>query len=243
MGWKMRMQLLWLAPGLAIVIITLLDVFQTVLVPRPTGRRWRPSAFLTRGAWKAWGFVAQRYLAVEAREDVLGAFAPLMLVMLLAFWIASLIVGYGLAFYALREQIKPVPGFFDSLYFAGTSLLTIGYGDITPTGGMVRVLSICAGASGFGAFSIITTFLFALFGAYQTREAYVVMFSNRYGAPPSGVHFIEAYSEFDDIEGLRATLREAQVFISQVLETHLAYPVLTYFRSTHDGISWIAVIG
>jgi hypothetical protein len=28
-----------------------------------------------------------------------------------------------------------------------------------------------------------------------------------------------------------------------VLETHLAYPVLTYFRSTHDAISWVGALG
>jgi len=239
----MRMHLLWLVPGVAIVVVTLLDVFQTVLVPRPTGRRWRPSAFITRFMWRTWGIVSSRFVGAGAREDFLGAFAPFMLVLLLVFWIASLIVGYGFLFFALRDQVKPVPGAFDALYFAGTSLLTIGYGDFSPTGPGARVLSLFAGASGFGSFSIITTFLFALFGAYQQREAFVVMFSNRFGAPPSGLHFIETYAQLDDVDGLRTTLRDAQLFVSQVLETHLAYPILTYFRSTHDEISWIAVIG
>jgi hypothetical protein len=237
------MPFVWFVLGAALVALTLLDIFQTVLVPRPTGRRWRPSAFLSRWFWLSWGRLSERFVRFESREDFLGAFGPFMLVALLVFWIATLIVGYGLMFYALRDQIRPVPGFGDAIYFAGTSLLTVGYGDITPAGAAARVLSIFAGASGLGAFAIITAFLFAIFGAYQQRESFVVMFSNRAGLPPSGVHLLETFAELDNIDGLVATLRESQNWIAQVLETHLAYPILVYFRSTHDEISWIAAIG
>ena len=229
--------------GVAIVAATVLDVFLTVIVPRPTGRRWRPSAFLSRASWKAWGWTAHHVVGSDGREDFLGAFAPFLLITLFVFWIATLIIGYGVIFYFLGDEIKPVPTLFDAMYFAGTSLLTIGYGDVSPTGGAARFFSLCAGASGLGSFAIITTFLFAIFGAYQQREAFVVMFSNRVGTPPSGVHFLESYAELDNIDGLTATLRDSQLWIAQVLETHLAYPILTYFRSTHDEISWIAVIG
>jgi hypothetical protein len=138
--------------------------------------------------------MSERFIAFENREDFLGAFAPFMLVALLIFWIAVLILGYGFMFYALREQIRPIPGLGAAIYFAGTSLLTVGYGDIAPVGAAARFLSICAGASGLGAFAIITAFLFAIFGAYQQRESFVVMFSNRAGLPPSGVHLLESFA-------------------------------------------------
>jgi hypothetical protein len=46
-----------------------------------------------------------------------------------------------------------------------------------------------------------------------------------------------------NIDGLTATLRESQMWMAAVLETHLAYPVLNYFRSTHDDISWVGALG
>jgi hypothetical protein len=69
------------------------------------------------------------------------------------------------------------------------------------------------------------------------------MFSNRAGAPPSGVEMLESHANLNIIDSLVLTMRESQLWMSQVMETHLAYPILTYFRSTHDNISWIAVLG
>lgn len=237
------MQFLCLIAGAAIIAIIFFDIFQTVIVPRPTGWRYRPSAWLSRSSWRGWSRAAFRFVGSSAREDFLGAFAPFMLVTLLVFWIAMLVFGYGLVFFALRDQVKPTPGLSDAIYYAGTSLLTIGYGDLAPSGTGARFVSLCAGASGLGAFAIITAFLFSIFGAYQQREAFVVMFTNRAGAPPSGVDMIEVHAQLDMIGGLISIMRDSELWLAQVLETHLAYPILTYFRSTHDDISWIAVVG
>jgi hypothetical protein len=228
--------------GLAVVIATFTDVFASVIVPRPANR-WRASASIARGGWKAWRWFGHTAVANEAREDFLGTFAPLLLICLIIFWVSSLVLGYGCIFYGLHAQIKPAPDFAGALYFAGTSLLTIGFGDLVPAGPPARFISIITGASGFGAFAVLTTFLFAIFGAYQAREAFVVAFCNRAGAPPSGVELIETHARLQSIEGLIESLRESQIWMAELLETHLAYPVLNYFRSTHDDISWVGALG
>ena len=237
------MLILSVVVGAVIIAMTASDIFQAVIVPRPTGRRFRPSGYISRYAWEAWTKLAFRMPSGESREDYLGAFAPFLLISLLGFWIVSLVTGYGFIFFGLRDEIKPMPGFGEATYFAGTSLLTIGYGDFEATHGLTRFLSLCAGASGLGAFAIITAFLFPIFGSYQQREAFVVMFTNRAGAPPSGVDMIETHAQLGILEGFATTMREAELWMAQVLETHLAYPILTYFRSTHDDISWVAVVG
>lgn len=229
--------------GALIVISTFSDVFQSVIVPRPARRRLRASAFVSRWFWQGWRLVGHRAIPNDMREDFLGTFAPALLIFLLVFWLISLIVGYGLIFFALRTHLKPEPDFGGAMYFAGTSLLTIGFGDIVPLSPATRFLSVVAGASGFGIVAILTTFLFAIFGAYHAREAFVVALSNRAGAPPSGVELVEIHSRMRNIDGLSATLHEAQAWMAAVLETHLAYPVLTYFRSTHDAISWVGALG
>jgi hypothetical protein len=229
--------------GCALLFTTFSDVFQSVIVPRPARRRIRGSAYISRWGWAAWRWFGHAAIRNETREDFLGTYAPLLLIFLLIFWVGSLILGYGCVFYALRDGLRPVPGFAGAIYFAGTSLLTIGFGDIVPSNPLTRILSIATGASGFGIVAILTTFLFAIFGAYQNREAFVVAFSNRAGAPPSGVELIEIHARMHDIDGLTHTLREAQAWMAAVLETHLAYPVLNYFRSTHDEISWVGALG
>ena len=236
-------EFLFIIAGAAIIVATFSDVFQSVIVPRPATRRLRASAFISRHGWQMWRWFAHRAINNETREDFLGTYASLLLIALLIFWVGSLIFGFGCIFFGLHAQLKPEPTFVGALYFAGTSFLTIGYGDIVPTGPFARLTGIIAGASGFGIFAILTTFLFAIFGAYQSREAFVVAFCNRAGAPPSGVELIETHARLRSVESLIATLHESQGWLAAVLETHLAYPVLNYFRSTHDDISWVGALG
>jgi hypothetical protein len=179
----------------------------------------------------------------ERREDTLAVFAPLYLVSIFAYWVASQIVGYGLMFWALRAGLNPVPRLGGTMYFAGTSLLTIGYGDITPIHWYTRVLALFAAGGGLATLAIVTTFLFQTFGAFQRREAFVVTISERTGAPPSGLEFLIRHLKLGLMPDVGPILRDAQQWIAEVLETHLAYPVLTYFRSSHDDESWVGTLG
>ena len=71
---------------------------------------------------------------------MLGLFAPAATVGLLLAWLVTLIFGYGLVFYALRDQLRPVPtDLGDALYFAATSLLTLGFGDFVADGAAARI--------------------------------------------------------------------------------------------------------
>ena len=72
----------------------------------------------------------------RSRDRILGLFAPAMVIALLVSWLTTLIVGYGLVLYALRDELRPVPpDLGTTLYFAATSLLTLGFGDIVADGG------------------------------------------------------------------------------------------------------------
>jgi hypothetical protein len=133
--------------------------------------------------------------------------------------------------------------FWGAVYYAGTSLLTLGYGDITAQRGIARAISLAAAGLGLGTFAIVTAFLFSLFAAFQRREAFIVTLRERTGAPPSGVDFLERHVDLDMLGDLGATFGRAEEWIADIMETHLAYPVLSYFRSTHDHQSWVGTIG
>jgi hypothetical protein len=226
-----------------LVVSSLSDLFQAVVVPRSVGSRWRASVIISRYGWRMWRDRAMGIGDQERREDTLAIFAPTYMVTLLAYWVASQAVGYGLVFWALNAGLRPEPGIFESIYFAGTSMLTIGYGDIVPIHWYTRAIALFSAGGGLATFAVVTTFLFQTFGAFQKREAFVVTISERTGAPPSGLEFVIRHLSSDLASDISPILRESQQWIAEVMETHLAYPVLTYFRSSHDDESWVGTLG
>jgi hypothetical protein len=232
--------------GILLVVASLNDVFQSVIVPRAVARHFRPSYYQTRALWRLWPFLAGKLHPSndDAREDFLALFAPLNLVLLLICWSTLLLIGYGTIFYALRDQVHPAIGSFDqAVYFAGTSFFTIGFGDFVGNTGLTRLMSVAAGASGFGVISTTTAFLFALFGAFQTREQFVVTIGARAGSPPSGVGLLTIAARTGVTKDLPILMRSAEAWCASLMETHLAYPALAFFRSSHDYESWVATLG
>ncbi len=239
-------RVLFAAVGVLLIASSLNDVFQSVIVPRAVGRRYRPSFYLSRLLWRIWPRLVRRFHPndEDRREDLLAIYAPLYLVASLSLWALLLLFGYGMIFWALRGQVRPPLGsFVDALYFSGTSFFTIGFGDFVGDTGWTRLLSLAAGASGFGVISTTTAYLFAIFGAFQAREQFVVTIGARAGSPPSGVGLLTVAAHAGTLDGLPIVMRDAQPWCATVMETHLAYPILAYFRSSHDYESWVGTLG
>jgi hypothetical protein len=232
--------------GVALVVLTLNDIFQSVVVPRATGRRYRISSYFWRCLWYCWPRLAWRLFPSDAdrREEALAVFAPLLLVSLIGFWTALLLIGFALMLWSLRSGVTPPHESFGTmLYFAGASLLTIGFGDIVGRTPGPRLVSVLAGLSGLSLLSITTAYLFAIFGSFQQRETFVVTVGARAGTPPSGVNLLAIAGYSLTREDLAPLMIDAQRWAAQVMESHLAYPVLAYFRSSHDDQSWLGTLG
>ncbi len=232
--------------GIAAIALALADVFQSVVVPRAPTLLYRISLVVWRGLWHFWPVLAYRFHPRDGnkREDSLATFAPFALIAMLVTWVAVLVLGYGAILWSVRRELSPVPhSYWDTAYFAGTSLLTIGFGDIVPRPGFARFISLCAAASGLGVLSITTAYLFALFGTFQRRESFIVTFSARAGSPPSAVGLFEIAAKTHTQQSLRMIMIEAQAWIASLMESHLAYPVLAFFRSSHDDQSWVGTLG
>ncbi len=233
--------------GLALLGAIMFDIFLTVVVPRrapPTLRQIRLSRYVIAKLWVPWRWIGLRMDQSERREAFLGSFGALSVILLLVGWIAGLIVGYGLLLDAQREQIKPPPeNLGSSMYFAGTSLLTLGFGDFVALGGWARLVTLAAAATGLGLFAAVLTLLFTLYGSFQRREVAVVVLEAGAGAPPSGVTLLETYAMAGILNDLPRVFEAWQAWAAEVLDSHLAYPVLAYFRSSHDNDSWISSLG
>jgi Ion channel len=232
--------------GVLVILAALNDVFQSVVMPRATARSFRVSFYFWRSAWHIWPRLSWRFYSVDTdrREELLAVFAPLMLIALIGFWVGLLILGFALILWGLRGGIVPSHGSFAAmLYFAGTSLLTIGFGDVVGRAALPRLVSVLAGLGGLSLLSITTAYLFAIFGSFQQREAFVVTTAARAGAPPSGVNLLAIAGYTCTQSDLPALMIDSQRWAAAVMESHLAYPVLAFFRSSHDEQSWVGTLG
>src|SRR5919201_2171955 len=233
--------------GLLVVVAILFDVFLAVVVPRRApnmGRMLRVSVFLIPGLWTVWRELGLRLSSSERREAFLGSFGSLAVVLLLGAWVAGLIAGYGLLLHALGSQLRPAPqDLGTALYFAGVALLTLGFGDIVATEAPARFIALSAAANGLGLFALVITLMFTLYGSFQRREVAVVVLQAGAGAPPSGVTLLESYALGGMLDDLPRVFSEWQAWAAEVLDSHLAYPILAYFRSSHDNDSWISSLG
>jgi len=229
--------------GLLVIAYVLWDVFQTVVVPRPSPTRIRLARLMTRQTWRIMKFVAGSR-PPDRRDRLLGIYAPLQVLLLLVAWIALLIFGYALILYGLRAEIRPeFADFGTALYYTGESLLTIGYGEFLATGALSRITVIAAAGTGLGVVALTVTYLFSLYGSFQRREVLVVTLESRAGSPPSAVAMLETYAQLDMLDDLPRTFREWEVWCAELLDSHIAYPILTFFRSSHDNASWISALG
>ncbi len=230
--------------GLLLLGLVLWDVFEGIVVPRPTPGRLRIARYIIPPTWRLWRFVGGRTRDGLSRDSFLGLFAPGTAVLLLVIWLGVIVVAYGLILYGLRAELQPTPhDVVEAIYFAGASVLTIGYGDIIATGGLSRLAVLTSAATGLGVVALVITFLFSLFGSYQRREILVVTLAARAKAPPSAITLLETSARLGMVDGLPQLFAEWERWAAEVLDSHVAYPLLVYFRSSHDNSSWISALG
>jgi hypothetical protein len=233
------------AAGVLIILLVFYDLFQTVVLPRPAVRKTQLGRLIVRPMWLVWRWVGRRTSRVgETSEARLAAFAPLALLTLFGVWAAALVLGYGLVADGLADQFRPTPPDFPtSIYISATTLVPLSYGDFVPEGAAARALIIAESATGVALAAFAITLLFSLYESFRAREEMVIALDAMAGAPPSGVQILETVAELRMRHELKETFNEWRKWSAMVLESHLAYPLLVYFRSTHDNEAWVNSFG
>jgi len=232
------------AVGLLILAVAFYDVFQSVVLPRPSIGKLRVSVWILRPLWASWRWVGTRDSRMDRRENWLGTFGPVGLMALLGFWSLSSILGYALILDSIRDQIEPpLPEFGTSLYFSAGTLLPLSYGEILPIGALARIVVVAESATGVALIALVISLLFSLYGSFQRREELVVTLDALAGAPPAGLQILETVASHKMPDQLRATFDDWRGWSAAVLESHLAYPILVYFRSSHDNEAWLNSFG
>ena len=228
------------ALGVVIILAIFYDLFQSVVLPRPAVRKVQLARYLIRPGWVVWRAVGRRVPRIDRSEAFLAAFGPLALLGLFVVWGLALVVGYALVFYGLGAQFHPtLSDFSTAIYVSATTLVPLSYGDFVPEQGVARFVVIAESLTGVAIAALAITLLFSLYESFRQREESVVALDALAGAPPSGVHLLEASAEHRMRAELTKTFDDWRQWSAMVLESHLAYPLLAYFRSSHDNEAWI----
>jgi hypothetical protein len=230
--------------GLALLLIVLRDAFETVILPRRVQRPLRLTSLFYRTSWHLWRAVATRFRG-SVREVLLGWFGPLSLLVLLALWAFGIVLAFGALHWAAGSALVLTghpPGFLDDLYLSGTTFFTLGLGDVVPRVAIAKVLTVIEGGLGFAFLAIIIGYLPVIYQAFSRREITISMLDARAGSPPSAGELLRRHPVDADPEGMGRLLAEWERWSAEILETHLSYQVLAYYRSQHGNQSWLAAL-
>jgi Ion channel len=237
------MRIIAFIAGVVLIATILWDVFETVILPRRVIRRIKLTNFFYAFVWVPWSWAAQKITDDRRREKFLGLFGPLSLLILLMLWATGLIFGYTLLLWSTNSALNiDQVNFGTYLYLSGATFFTLGYGDIAPTSSLGRFLSVVETANGFALFAVVMSYLPTLYQAFSRREASIALLDARAGSPSSAVELLRRHRAEDTFDDLNRLLSEWERWCAELLESHLSYPVLCYFRSQHDNQSWLRAL-
>ena len=230
--------------GLLLLLAILWDAFESVILPRHVQRSFRIARFFYRNAWSFCSFTARHIRNPKLRESYLSYFGPLSLLLLIAFWALAMVLAFAMLQWAAGSAFagSVTPGTFRTdLYFSGTTFFTLGLGDVTPQTSIARILSVAEAGTGFGFLAVIIAYLPTLYGGFSQREVNISLLDARAGSPPTAAELLRRHgAERIQNDDLADYLHNWETWSGQLMETHLSYPFLCFFRSQHDNQSWVA---
>src|SRR5713101_1933992 len=230
--------------AVTLIFIVLWDAFETIVLPRRVTRRWRLAGLFYRLTWTPWSAVARRIASRVRRESFLGVYGPLSLLFLLALWAFTLMLGFGALHWSLGTTMHTPdesPSFGTYLYLSGTTFFTLGLGDVAPRGPLARGLTVLESGLGFGFLALVIGYFPVLYNAFSRREVSITLLDPRAGSPPSVDELLRRHGR-DHLHHLDRFLNKWERWTAELMESHLSYPVLAYFRSQHANQSWLGAL-
>src|SRR5437016_5927487 len=231
--------------GLAIFLIVLWDAFEAIILPRRVTRKFRLTRLFFRTTWGAWRAVICLIPARKTREALLGFYGPLSLLLLVAVWAVGLVFGFGLMQYGAGSAVIIAgghPSFATDIYLSGTTFFTLGLGDVVPRTHLARALVVSEAGFGFGFLAAVIGYLPFIYGSFSKREVNISLLDARAGTPPTAGELLRRHAYPGGGEVLRLLFKDWEFWAAELMESHLSYPVLAFFRSQHDNQSWIAAL-
>jgi hypothetical protein len=231
------------AAGLALALVILLEAFEAIILPRRVTRKIRVTRFFYRSTWAIWKFIAGNISGRKLREALLGGYGPISLLLLIAIWASGLVIGFAMMQFGAGSAVnvhEGGSGFPLDLYLSATTFFTLGIGDVVPRTPFSRALLMAEAGLGYGFLAVIVGYLPFIYSSFSRREVNITLLDARAGTPPTAGELLRRHSYPQGADALRDLLKEWELWSAELMESHLSYPVLAYFRSQHDNQSWIA---
>src|SRR5215213_4586473 len=230
--------------GALSVVVILWDTFETIVLPRRVSRRLRLTRLFYVGTWAPAAGLARRVPPGKKRDRYLAFYGPLSLILLLLVWAVGLLVAFGLVQWGAGTLLH-VPedgahGLWTYVYMSGVIIFTLGFGDVYPLDTAGRFLAVVEAGTGFGFLAAVIGYLPVLYQSFSRREVSISMLDARAGTPPTAAELLRRHAEAGHLEGVGELLKDWERWAADLMESHLSYPVLCYYRSQHDNQSWLA---
>jgi Ion channel len=228
----------------ALILGVLLEAFEAMVLPRRVTRPFRFNRLFYIGTWGLWWRLAHVFPAGRRRQTFLSVFGPLSMLALFATWVLGLVLGFALLHWSLGTRLASgaEADLTAYLYLSGVTFTTLGYGDVVAADGLGRSLTVVEAGCGFGFLAVIVGYLPVLYQAFSRREVTISLLDARAGSPPSAGQFLLRRAPACGTGGADPLLAGWERWSAELLESHLSFPVLSYYRSQHDNQSWLGAL-
>jgi Ion channel len=231
--------------GAALILLVFWEALETIVYPRRVSRKFRLTRVSYRATSPPWRALARLVPPGEGREILVSVYGPLSLLALLLVWAVLLVMGFALLHWGGGSQLQApadLRGFAADVCFSGATLFTLTLGDMTPVSKLERLLTMLEAGTGIALPAMVIGYLPSLSQAFSRREVNVTLLDARAGSPPSAGELLIRQTGPGAGEALAQLLEQWDRWAAELLQTHVSFPVLAYYRSQHQNESWVAAL-
>jgi Ion channel len=216
--------------GAGLILAALRDIFDTLFHPSGKGMLSRA---LPRLLWRGVRRIGGRY---PLMQELCG---PVTLLVVIASWTTLLAVGWAFVFwphlaseFLLDSELNSSVhgGFVEALYLSLVTLTTLGFGDITPTSGWLRVLVPLEALVGFGLLTASLSWVISLYPAFSRHRSLaheISLVREAEAETEIGVRQMDALAAEQMLGSLTTQLIAVQTDL-------MHFPISYYFRSSKE---------
>jgi len=229
--------------GGALDALMLFEIFLAFLLPRRVKRDPLLARRVAVYAFAPWRALARR-LPEQVGDTLLGMYGPFGLLLDLGLWVVLLMFGYACLQWAGGSHLTATGSvdFGQDLYFSAATLVSSGTAGLASHDTFARVVQVVDAATGLAVLTIVIGYLPSLYQAFSRRETTVSQLDARAGSPPSAGRLVVRATQRGGWPALNDYLRGWEAWSAELMETHLSYPILAYFRSQHVNQNWLSAL-